>query len=54
MKELHALSPEAKEYLCHHLNNALVGVITGIEIERYDIVKESAKHLAEDIKKICI
>ena len=49
-----ALPREVKEYLGHHLNNSMVGIINGIETGNYERVKKSAWHMVEDLRRIGI
>ena len=50
IEELSRLSPGAKKFLCHHINNALMGVIGGAETDNIEMVKKSAWHIHEDLK----
>ncbi|MEW6485775.1 MAG: hypothetical protein AB1423_14375 [Pseudomonadota bacterium] len=52
IEEIRNLSQEAKEFLSHHLRNALNGITGGIEVGRLDIAKESAMHMVEDLERI--
>ena len=52
IEELKALSPDAKNFLSHHLRNSLAGVLGGIETGKLDIAKVSAEHIVLDLEKI--
>jgi hypothetical protein len=52
IEELKRMSPEAREFLAHHLRNSLNAVLNGIEVGRADIVREAGWHMVEDLKKI--
>ncbi|MBI5634893.1 MAG: hypothetical protein HZA15_15605 [Nitrospirae bacterium] len=49
ISELNALSRDAKEFLNHHIANALNVVIVGIETEQLDMAKEAAWHIIDDL-----
>lgn len=52
IEELKAMSPEAREFLSHHLRNSLTGIITGIETNQLEIAKEQAWHIIDDLIRI--
>lgn len=47
--ELSALSREAKEFLNHHIGNALNTVIIGIEVGNEKMAEEAAWHIVDDL-----
>jgi hypothetical protein len=51
---LRALPPECREFLGHHINNALSSVIGGIRTKQYDLAEKAAWHINEDLKLIGI
>ena len=48
--ELSNLSRDAKQFLCHHICNALMQVTLGIEVGMYDIAQDAARHIIEDLE----
>ena len=51
---LRALPREAKQFLGHHINNSLSGIIGGMRTGQYDLAEKAAWHINEDLKKIGI
>jgi hypothetical protein len=52
IEELRALSPEAKEFLSHHLRNSLTAIIAGIESGKLEVAKQEAWHIIDDLIRI--
>lgn len=50
IEELNALSPEAKEFLCHHIGNSLGAIIGGIKINNLKLAEEAAWHIVSDLE----
>lgn len=50
--ELQALSPEAKEFLNHHIRNAVTGVVNYCNLERHEEAKQAALQLIEILEEI--
>jgi len=48
--ELSALSREAKIFLNHHIGNPLTVIIGAIEQGKFDIAKEVAWHIVDDLR----
>lgn len=51
IEELSALSPEAKEFLNHHICNSLSAILGGIKVGRLQLAEEAVWHIVEDLKK---
>ena len=54
IKELSALSPEAKGLLCHHLGNSLQAVLTEAQMRGLDLTTRCVHHILEDLDKFGI
>ena len=50
--ELQALSPEAKEFLNHHIRNAMTGVVNYYNLERYEEATQAALQLVDVLETI--
>ena len=50
IEELSALSPEAKEFLNHHICNSLGAIIGGIKINNLKLAEEAAWHIVSDLR----
>jgi hypothetical protein len=51
IKELKRLSKEAKEYLNHHICNAITAVLGGIHSGDLEMAKRNAWHIIQDLEK---
>lgn len=50
IEELSALSPEAKEFLNHHICNSLGAIIGGIKVKNFRLAEEAAWHIVSDLE----
>lgn len=51
IEELKMLSPVAKEYLGHHINNCLQLVLSCSEAGNKDLIRSAVFHIVEDLKR---
>ncbi|RJQ21986.1 MAG: hypothetical protein C4560_02895 [Nitrospiraceae bacterium] len=49
IKELKALSPEAKGLLCHHIGNPLTAVLLEVAMKQYTYTENCVHHILEDL-----
>jgi len=52
LAQVHAISADAREWIMHHLGNALAGAIGMFQIGRYDLAAEALDHAACDLRQI--
>jgi len=52
IEELKSLSEEGRKFLSHHLRNSLNTVIGGINTGQFELAKDAAWHMVEDLEKI--
>lgn len=50
IEDLSALSPEAKEFLNHHLGNSLGAIIMALRVGNIEIAEEAAWHIVKDLQ----
>jgi len=49
--KIKGLDEDVKQLLCHHLRNALCGIIGGLQTGDIKMAEESAKHMKEDLER---
>lgn len=52
IEELKMLSPVAKEFLSHHINNGLQVALSASEARKPERIRLAVHHIAEDLKRI--
>jgi hypothetical protein len=50
IREIRALTSEAKEVINHHLNNSLTVILGALEIGRADMAKSAIEHILGDLE----
>ena len=51
IKEVRALSGEAKQLLAHHFRNPLTVIMSEAQMRELRAIEESAKHIVEDLER---
>jgi hypothetical protein len=51
IEQLRCLSKEAKEYLNHHICNAVTAILGGVIADDKEMIKRHAWHIIQDLEK---